>query len=372
MSKKLLLLGAGHAHAEVLRRFARRPLSNAELTLVTPQALVPYTGMAPGIVSGRYALTEASIDAGALAEKAGAKVVYAKAEAIDAAAKAVRLDDGTSLSYDVLSIDVGGAVVPPFETQEGGPPILSVKPVEPFLEALNAAFATSDNQKIIVAGGGYGGIELAAALKARGAGVAIATGPDGLAPTAPAKARAKLKRLLQRRLVHILDGRSVVGAGPDKEGGPVARLDDGDAIPCSHVVLATGVSPPPLLRSIPHLTDGAGFLRVNAFLQCAGDQSIFAAGDCATVRHIDGRAAASRAGVYAVREGPVLARNIRAALKGDRLRYYEPQGEALAILSFHPDGAVSIRGRSARAGRIVGLLKTFIDRRFIDRYSLGP
>ncbi|MEO1015434.1 MAG: FAD-dependent oxidoreductase [Pseudomonadota bacterium] len=372
MPKNLLLLGAGHAHAEVLRRFARQPLKDVEITLVSPQAFAPYTGMAPGIVSGRYALKDATIDAGALSEKAGAKVAYAKAEAIDPTARTVRLDDGSSLPYDLLSINVGGAVIPPFEQVKGGPAVLSVKPVEPFLEALDASLARARNPKIIVAGGGYGGVELAAALKARGAGVALATGPDGLAPDAPAKARIKIKRLLQKRLVHILDGRSVCGAATDKDGGPVALLDDGDAIPCSHIVLATGVSPPSLLKSVPHLTDETGFLRVNAFLQCANDPSIFAAGDCAALRHIDTGAPAQKAGVYAVREGPVLAENLRAALTGERLRYYEPQGHALAILSFHPDGAVLVRGRRARAGRIVGMAKSLIDRRFINRYRVAP
>ena len=46
--KRLVLVGAGHAHAQVLKDWIAAPLREVELVLVSPSALAPYSGMVPG------------------------------------------------------------------------------------------------------------------------------------------------------------------------------------------------------------------------------------------------------------------------------------------------------------------------------------
>ena len=70
--KHLVLVGAGHAHAQVLLDWAAHPMPGVELTLVSPEPLAPYSGMVPGWLAGRYQYEEIAIDFGALCAAAGA------------------------------------------------------------------------------------------------------------------------------------------------------------------------------------------------------------------------------------------------------------------------------------------------------------
>lgn len=78
-----------------------------------------------------------------------------------------------------------------------------------------------------------------------------------------------------------------------------------------------------------------------------------------------------KAGVYAVREGPVLTENLRAAMAGDTrgaAATYQPQHSDLSVLDT-ADGSAIMRwkGRVFR-GRAALWLKLYIDSRFVDRY----
>jgi selenide,water dikinase len=352
MAAKLVLLGAGHAHVEVLRAFALRPSGNASLTVVSPYTHVPYTGMIPGVVAGRYSLADASIDAAALAARAGAAFLKTQAVRVDLARKTVLCGDGAEISYDVLSINIGAVARNPLQAADSAR-ILATKPVEPFIAAIDLTAPG----RVAVIGGGHGGVELAAALGRRGAGVFLLAGRAGLAPSARPPARAMLARRLAARGVAVIDGADAVSAD-----ARAVTLDDGRAVAADTVILAAGVAPPPLIATLDLPKDGAGFLRALPSLQSAGDPSIFAAGDCAAIERLP------KAGVYAVREGPVLAANLAAALAGAPLQDFRPQADYLSILSFWPDGAVAVRGSLAAEGRWADRWKEAIDRRFIARY----
>ena len=76
--------------------------------------------------------------------------------------------------------------------------------------------------------------------------------------------------------------------------------------------------------------DASGFLAINEFLQSAGGPpEVFAAGDVAASKPYP----RPKAGVYAVRQGPPLAANLRASLLGQPLRPFVPQATALALIS---------------------------------------
>ncbi|KPK33115.1 MAG: hypothetical protein AMJ66_05880, partial [Betaproteobacteria bacterium SG8_40] len=60
--KKLLLIGGGHSHIEVMRRFALRPQADVRLTVVNPTTHTPYSGMLPGLIAGHYTFAQCHID----------------------------------------------------------------------------------------------------------------------------------------------------------------------------------------------------------------------------------------------------------------------------------------------------------------------
>src|SRR5690242_8988701 len=89
ISTDLVLLGAGHAHVEVLRRFAMRPDPGVRLTLIGREAETPYTGMLPGLIRGDYTFEQAHIDLAPLAAAARARLILAEATGIDLAERQV-------------------------------------------------------------------------------------------------------------------------------------------------------------------------------------------------------------------------------------------------------------------------------------------
>jgi selenide,water dikinase len=111
--------------------------------------------------------------------------------------------------------------------------------------------------------------------------------------------------------------------------------------------------------------DADGCVRVNAYLQSETDTRIFASGDVAAF----GPRALEKAGVFAVRMGMPLARNLRHALCGLPLKAYRPQKHWLALISTGDRYAVASRGMLGFAGTWVWRWKDHIDRRFMQRFS---
>ncbi|WP_127999547.1 FAD-dependent oxidoreductase [Piscinibacter defluvii] len=358
--KRLLLLGGGHAHLQVLNAFAARPPDGAELRLVTPHARLWYSGMLPGWVAGHYAQEECTVPLAAPARRAGATLHEAQAVGLDAAARRVRLDDGRVLEYDLLSLDTGG--VPDLDGLPGAAARgLALRPIEAFVARWQAA---GPPRRLVVVGGGAAGAELALAAAWRWRGrtaVALVCGAGGLLASHPPGVRGHMRRAAARLGVALHERR-----GAAIEAGGV-RLDDGRLLEADQVLLALGVAAPPWLRGSGLALDAQGFVATGATLQSLSHPEVFAAGDVASC--ID--QPRPRSGVYALRAGAPLAHNLRAALAGAPLQPYVPQRHALNLLSCGTRRAVASWGPFAAEGAWVWRWKDAIDRRFVARHA-GP
>ncbi len=104
---------------------------------------------------------------------------------------------------------------------------------------------------------------------------------------------------------------------------------------------------------------------VDAGLNVRGWPAIFAAGD---VAHFGPREL-PKAGVYAVRQGPVLARNIRRRLADQASLPYTPQRDALVLMSTGERHAVGTRNGIVVEGDCVWQVKDWLDRRWVRRYQ---
>ncbi|MFY8112594.1 MAG: hypothetical protein ACOVOC_00180, partial [Rhabdaerophilum sp.] len=79
-----------------------------------------------------------------------------------------------------------------------------------------------------------------------------------------------------------------------------------------------------------------------------------------------------KAGVFAVRQGPVLAENLLRRAAGQALKAYHPQTAYLTLLSTGDGRAIAARGAFlALEGRWVARWKDWLDRRFV-RPSVQP
>ena len=108
--KRILLVGAGHAHSIVLRSLAEKPLYGARVALVSPAAKQLYSGMLPGVVAGLYRRHHAEIDVARLAEAAYAEFIEGTVIAINPAQRLAHLADGSELAYD-LQVNANAADV---------------------------------------------------------------------------------------------------------------------------------------------------------------------------------------------------------------------------------------------------------------------
>src|ERR1700722_20441830 len=97
----ILLLGAGHAHVEVLRRFALRPEPHLRLTLISRKPEPPSSGMLPGVIRGDYEPRQAHIDLAPLAAAAGARLILGEATAIHLDSRTVVVPGRPAVPFDL-------------------------------------------------------------------------------------------------------------------------------------------------------------------------------------------------------------------------------------------------------------------------------
>jgi selenide,water dikinase len=406
--RRLVLVGGGHAHLEVLRAAARRPF-DAELVLVSPDAHQLYSGMMPARLAGRRADGALAFDLPALCRAAGARFVEAAVEHVEAgpAGGAVRAGglavEGDAVSLDVgarpTALDVAGAAAhahavrplarwrglvaradalfaPAAAAAAGGPaPADAVRegttPPGPHESGPNGARARADGPDAgapiacCVVGGGAAGVELSLALRARAraagraAAVTLVEAGPALLPSWGGAA-GRVRRLLERRGVRVLTGRPVARVSAD-----AVELAGGGRVDSALTVWVTGAAAHPWVAASGLPVDAGGFLRVDATLRAADGRAVWGAGDCVA---LDGAPWVAKAGVYAVREAPVLAHNLRAALAGGSARRYRPQRHFLAALDL-ADGQAFMRWRGLAAhGPWALALKDAIDERFVRRY----
>lgn len=368
--KRVLLVGGGHAHLHVIRDVALRPWDGAELTLVSPYDHHHYSGMVPGYLQGQYQEAELAFDLPRLCHAAGARFVRGFAARVDAVERFVAVN-GHRISFDIASVDAGSAPV--------GMDVPGVREYAWTVRPMNRALALRDKVdelvtraqkdgivRVCVVGAGAAGVEVSLALARRigdGAGIPEVILLDGGAvlPGYSDRARRRAARILRSRGIVVRTGQEVSAVGARG-----VELKDGRTLEADLVVWITGSAPPDLLAAsnLPH--NNAGFFRVDSALRSADGAPVWGAGDCVSLdRHPD----LPKAGVYAVREAPVLTHNLRAAVEGGSPKEYHPQSSFLSLLNT-ADGKALLRWHAVTShSRWAWWLKDHIDRRFVQNYA---
>jgi selenide,water dikinase len=371
--RNLVLIGGGHAHIHVLERCIEQGPPNARLTLVVDRRIAVYSGMVPGYVAGQYRAEELEIDAVALAERAGAHVVLSPAVGVDPAGRRILVEDGPPVPYDLVSFDIGSTVIG-LDVPGVREHSLPTRPIGTFVEQISGVVDAArrgdgdDPYQVVVVGGGVGGIELAFTIDQRLRAdtgrapkvVLLEHGPRILSRY-PRSLLRRVLRNAEARGIQIRCNQEVVGA----EAGSVS-LRDGSRVACDALIWVTGPTSHPLFRDSDVVTDDRGFALIRPTLQLRDHDQIFAVGDCATF--ID-YPETPKAGVYAVREGAYITDNLYAALEGQPLRSYKPQGDFLTLLNLGDGRALGAKWGLTFEGRWVMTWKDRIDRKFMLRFQ---
>src|SRR5271163_2467564 len=315
IAQDLVLVGGGHAHVHVLKRFGMRPAVGVRLTLITRDVETPYSGMLPGYVAGLYRFEECHIDLVRLARFAGARLIHDEAVGLDRAAHRVVCRNHPPIRYDLVSLDIGST--PRLHDVPGAAEhTISVKPIGRFAarwEALLERAQGAGHVRLAIVGGGAGGVELALSAQRRLTSL-LGTAPEitlvtreGLLPSHNRRVRRIFARLLAERGIRTVTHNPIECVEP---GLLIAA--DGSAIPFDEALWVTEAAGAPWLAETGLPLDERGFVVIDERLRSVGDQAVFAAGDIATMPAHP----RDKAGVYAVRAGPPLAANLRRALDG--------------------------------------------------------
>ena len=372
----VVLVGGGHAHVQVLRRFMMRPVPDVRLCVVLDRPVAVYSGMVPGFVAGDYPSEALAIDVVPLARRARARVILAAATRVDPVARRIELEGRPPITYDVASLDVGSSVRG-LELPGVREHALATRPIGRFVSSLEERLAGARQDpgtlRIAVVGGGVAGVELACALDARlrreglRAQLSLFSETPELLPGMSRDVTRRVEAELRRRSIVIHRGSRVVGVEKDAllvSGAPDAAQR---RMEIELALWATGAAPPEVIHGSPLPFDAAGFVRTLPTLQVEGFDDLFAVGDCAGLEDYPW---VRKAGVYAVRAGPVLDANLRALLEGRELRPYRPQRDFLALFNLGERRALGTKWGRVLSGRAVWHLKDRIDRRFMRRFQV--
>ena len=369
LTRDLVLVGGGHAHALLLRAWGMNPLPGARLTLINPGPTAPYTGMLPGHVAGHYTREMLEIDLVRLCRHAGARLILDHVTSIDRQARRFYLQERGPVAYDIASINIGITAkmdLPGFVEHA-----MPAKPLDVFAERwrefLKQASKGDIAPNIAVIGGGVAGCELAMAM-----------------------AYALRERDVEPRVTIIQSGAQISGMGTSArrrvlavmgELGIVVRANarvtrveadrvviDGEAhVAASLCIGAAGAFPHRWIANCD-LPQRKGFIEIGTDLGVRGDEALFAVGDCAVMLDAE----RPKAGVFAVRAAPFLHYNLRAALTGEARKPWRPQKNYLKLIALGGKSALAEKFGRTLEGPLLWRWKDRIDAKFMDKLRNLP
>ena len=377
--KDLVLVGGGHSQINVLKKFGMRTLPGVRLTLICKDVMTPYSGMLPGLVAGHYSFEETHIDLGRLSRFAGARFYNDAAVGLDLANKRILCRSRPPVAYDLLSLNIGSA--PVIANVPGAAEnVVPVKPIDRFVahweKLRERVLARRQPTRIGVVGGGAGGVEILLAIQYRLRQLLAAAGRDGISPechlltdtaeilpTHNPRVRNKFRRVLRERGVALHTGHRVVAVEPG-----LIHCENGFQLSLDEILWVTWAGAAGWVAETGLDVDDRGFVQVNDFLQSTSHPEVFAAGDIATMIKYP----RPKAGVFAVRQGPKLAQNLRRALLDRTLKPYVPQKQFLSLVSTGDRYAIASRSGWALEGKAIWRWKNWIDQRFMAKYRDLP
>ncbi|MFT5304284.1 MAG: selenide,water dikinase, partial [Mariniblastus sp.] len=374
----VVLLGVGHTNAHILRNWKMKPLENAQLICVSNFPISTYSGMLPGVLAGQYDVETMEIDLVRLCASAGVRLIIGDVTTIDHELGRLEFSDRPSLAFDVLSIGIGSN--PSFGGVEIAPenPLVAVKPMQTFLSRLHdrLVFASqkSTPAKVVVVGGGIGSIEIAFCLDQRlssdpgslGLGanqsyeMTLVTGGQRVGAGLLESTQDKVHQSLEGRGIKIAAGSRVATIESDH-----LMLENGNRVEADVLIWATSAVAPPLLKKLGLETDDRGFIATRSTLQSMTNDRVFAVGDTGTIVGEN----LAKAGVYAVRQGPVLWDNIRRMLWERKLVNYVPQRKFLKLINTADGRAIAEYGTRSFSNSMAWWLKNRIDLKFMKMYQ---
>ncbi len=374
----IILIGGGHSHSIFLKKFGMSSNPKLKITLISPDSLTPYSGMIPGYLSGEYTEEECHIDLRHLCNFSGSRFIKDAVYNIDTKNRYVFCNSTPPIYYDILSLDIG--ITPDTKNIDISEIIVPVKPISKFTSKMNNFVEVIDkisNPKMCIIGGGAGGIEIAFSLREKFEKIGIKIeiiiihkGSKIVESYTNSVRKRILKTLKSKNIQLILNEKvSKVLKKQGKSNLSLLHCESGYIYESNFTIFTTQATPPQWLESTNLKKDKNGFILVNTFLQSLSNPEIFATGDIASIENYN----LEKSGVYAVRQGSILYKNLIAFTQGKSLKNYAPQKHFLSLLSTGDKRAISKRNIiSLGPSNYIWRWKDFIDKKFMKSFQDLP
>ena len=376
--KDIVLIGGGHSHALVIRMWAMNPAPGLRLTLISPQVHTPYSGMLPGLVAGHYNFEQTHIDLQKVCAWAGVRFIKAHATKINPEQQTITLDTRPDIEYDICSIDIGST---PNNSISGFDEFaVGVKPISRFYShwqelqnqllqhKQSSKSKTNEPFKVVIIGGGAGGIELITAMQHWSnenncqAQFTLLSRGKTLLPDAPKALQKQLTNHLSRNNIDYKLGFECQSVDKNQV------LGNNQAIDYDKVFYCTQASAAPWLQSSGLDLNEQGFININDQLQSRSHKNVFAAGDISNQQNHP----RPKAGVYAVRMAPILFNNLINSALNKQLKPFKPQSDFLSLLALGGKFALGSRKPFSFSGGWAWALKNHIDVKFMNLFHQLP
>lgn len=336
---RIVIVGAGHAAAQLCASL-REGGHEGPITLVGEEPVLPYH-RPPLSKAYVHQATAELMPIRAAAWYAGKAIelrLGVRALAIDRAERRVALDEGGTLAYDTLILATGSQPrrLPGLDDADNALLLRSVADADRLREALARVRA------LTVVGGGFIGLELAAAARATGHAVRVLEmAPRLLARSVSPTVSDHVAGLHRDAGLEIVLGARVEDFHC-RDGRVTGLLVDGQAEPVELIVLGVGATPRVELAQAAGLACDNGIV-VDEYMRTS-DPAILAVGDCTSFPR-----AGARMRLESVQNANDQARTAAATAVG-RLEPYaavpwfwtEQGSMRLQIAGLVPDGSAGV------------------------------
>lgn len=255
-----------------------------------------------------------------------------------------------------MSFDTGAGVVKPTYIADKAD-VLPVKPFPQFIATTKRRI--QQPMPVAVIGAGAAGVELALALAKTAPEVTLISSGHPV-PETPNKLQVRVRRQLRQAGICLITHTPVDCITADGAYHAGRCIYSG-----RRFILATGAAALTIYQNSGLQLDSKGFIRILPTLQSISHPQVFATGDCASLPEVP------KSGVFAIRQGEILAHNLIFAMTNQPLKRYIPQPHALILLADGRGGALAAwRGLTAQ-GRWCGWWKTVLDARYLHSMKTG-
>lgn len=366
--RRILILGGGFGAVYTALELEKilKPTDRTEVTLINPENFFLFTPMLAEIVSSQIDTSHAINPLRRLFKHT--RFVEGTASAIDLPGQAVRVDhpngDVIDYPYDHLVLAVG-AQVGFFGMKDVEHSAYTAKTLGDAIRLRNRAIALLEIAEIerdpaaraeiltlVVAGGGFTGVEMAAEINdlVRGAAKAYPSITERDLRVILVEAKGRLLPEFDEGLATFAAERLRAAGVEVRTNTEVAgvnehevKLKDAPAIPSRTLIWTTGIAPNPLIANSDLPQAGRGWVQVDSTMKVDGLSNVWALGDCAQIPD------PSKPGhnypalaQHAIREAPQVARNIVATMRGEPTQQfrYRTMGQLATLGHFNGVGTI--------------------------------